>query len=97
MKTLLNDPPYNFVLHTAPPMFRRPGHPDHWNSIESDYHWHIEIIPRLTRIAGFEWGAGLYINPTPPEAAADYLRREMERHLEPPGGAESSGPVKAHG
>jgi len=38
------------------------------------YHWHIEIIPRLTKMAGFEWGTGFYINPTPPEEATTYLR-----------------------
>jgi len=38
------------------------------------YHWHFEIIPRLTRVAGFEWGSGFYINPTSPEDAAQILR-----------------------
>jgi len=38
------------------------------------YHWHIEIIPRLTRVAGFEWGTGFYINPVPPEQAAIALK-----------------------
>ena len=38
------------------------------------YHWHIEIMPKLTNMAGFEWGSGFYINPTPPEDAAHYLR-----------------------
>ena len=38
------------------------------------YHWHIEIIPRLTKVAGFEWGSGFYINPVPPEDAAAFLR-----------------------
>ena len=38
------------------------------------YHWHIEIIPKLTKVAGFEWGSGFYINPTPPEEAAKFLR-----------------------
>jgi UDPglucose--hexose-1-phosphate uridylyltransferase len=38
------------------------------------YHWHIEIMPRLTKVAGFEWGTGFYINPTPPEQAAEDLR-----------------------
>ena len=33
------------------------------------YHWHLEMIPRLTHVAGFEWGTGFYINPTPPEEA----------------------------
>ena len=50
----------------------------HTSAIEQrdrvDYHWHIEIIPKLMRIAGFEWGSGFYINPTPPELAAKYLR-----------------------
>jgi UDPglucose--hexose-1-phosphate uridylyltransferase len=52
------------MLHTAP-----------FNKDVSDfYHWHFEIIPRLTKVAGFEWGSGFYINPTPPEQAAQYLR-----------------------
>ncbi len=38
------------------------------------YHWHIEVIPRLTKVAGFEWGSGFYINPVPPENAAGFLR-----------------------
>ena len=33
-----------------------------------------EIFPRLTRVAGFEWGSGFYINPVPPEQAAAFLR-----------------------
>lgn len=71
---LLSDPPYNFMLHTAP--YRRPK-AGYWSTIKSDYHWHIEIIPRLTRVAGFEWGTGFYINPTPPEEAAKFLRETM--------------------
>lgn len=38
------------------------------------FHWHIEIIPRITKQAGFEWGTGFFINPVPPEDAADFLR-----------------------
>jgi UDPglucose--hexose-1-phosphate uridylyltransferase len=38
------------------------------------YHWHLEIMPKLTRVAGFEIGSGFYINPTPPEDAAQYMR-----------------------
>ncbi len=60
----LNRPPYNFVIHTAP---MQEGPMEH-------YHWHIEFMPKLTRIAGFEWGTGFYINPTSPEDAAEYLR-----------------------
>jgi len=56
--------PFNFMLHTAP--LRTPD--------LEHYHWHIEILPKLTMVAGFEWGTGFYINPTPPEEAASFLR-----------------------
>ncbi|MBI5560532.1 MAG: galactose-1-phosphate uridylyltransferase [Deltaproteobacteria bacterium] len=62
---VLNSPPYNFILHTAP---IRNG-----NALPH-YHWHFEIMPKLTKTAGFEWGSGFYINPTPPEEAATFLR-----------------------
>jgi UDPglucose--hexose-1-phosphate uridylyltransferase len=71
IKKGLNDPPYNYILHTAP--LRRPK-VGYWKSIDEDYHWHIEIMPRLTRVAGFEWGTGFYICPFPPEDAAQFLR-----------------------
>jgi UDPglucose--hexose-1-phosphate uridylyltransferase len=71
LNKLLSDPPYNYILHTAP--YRRPK-AGYWSSIAHDYHWHIEIIPRLTKVAGFEWGTGFYINPTPPEDAASFLK-----------------------
>lgn len=74
LKSVLKDPPYNFILHTAPPSQHRLGKPEYWSSIEYDYHWHIELVPRLTQIAGFEWGTGFYINPTSPEDAAAFLR-----------------------
>ena len=61
---VLERPPYNFLIHTAP--LQEAANP--W------FHWHIEIIPHLTRVAGFEWGTGFYINPTPPEEAAQFLR-----------------------
>jgi UDPglucose--hexose-1-phosphate uridylyltransferase len=71
LKKGLNDPPYNYVLHTAPFRRQKVGY---WRSIDHDYHWHIEIMPRLTRVAGFEWGTGFYICPLPPEDAAKFLR-----------------------
>lgn len=74
IKILLNDPPYNFVIHTAPIKRPRPGRPGYWETLDLDFHFHIEIIPRITHIAGFEWGSGFYINPLPPEEAARYLR-----------------------
>jgi UDPglucose--hexose-1-phosphate uridylyltransferase len=74
MKKCLNDPPYNFLIHTIPNTRSRARRATYWETIELDFHWHIELIPRLTRIAGFEWGTGFYINPTAPEEAAKYLR-----------------------
>ncbi len=74
LRRLLNDPPYNFVLHTAPPAHPQPGKPEAWKTLAEDYHWHIELFPRLSQIAGFEWGSGFFINPLPPEDAARFLR-----------------------
>ncbi len=65
---ILDTPPYNIVLHTAPCN----------DEPCPEYHWHLEIVPRLTKIAGFEWGTGYYINPMPPENAADALRLRAE-------------------
>jgi UDPglucose--hexose-1-phosphate uridylyltransferase len=61
----LNRPSYNYMIHTAPIKD---------NDLEH-YHWHIEIMPRVKPIAGFEWGSGFYINPTLPEEAAAFLRK----------------------
>lgn len=62
----LSCPPYNFLIHNSPVNCR--------GSDLLAYHWHIEIMPKLTKVAGFEWGTGFYINPTQPEDAAKYLR-----------------------
>jgi UDPglucose--hexose-1-phosphate uridylyltransferase len=73
MKKVIGDFPYNTVLHTAP--FRRQlNKRGYWETIEKDYHWHLEILPILTRVAGFEWGSGFYINPLPPEDACKSVR-----------------------
>ena len=64
MDKVLNFPPYNFILHAAPVR----------DGASQFYHWHFELIPKLTKVAGFEWGSGFYINPTPPEEAAKFLR-----------------------
>jgi len=69
---VLGDFPYNIILHTA--NFRRRKKKGYWETIKKDYHWHIEIMPRLTHVAGFEWGSGFYINPTPPEEACKYIK-----------------------
>jgi UDPglucose--hexose-1-phosphate uridylyltransferase len=60
----LDSPPYNYFIHNSPFI----------SQVHEFYHWHIEIMPRITRTAGFERGSGFYINPTPPEDAAQYLR-----------------------
>jgi UDPglucose--hexose-1-phosphate uridylyltransferase len=64
LDAVLAKPSYNFVVHTSPIGEETNEH----------YHWHIEMMPKLTKVAGFEWGTGFYINPTPPEEAARYLR-----------------------
>ncbi|MCD4653061.1 galactose-1-phosphate uridylyltransferase, partial [bacterium] len=61
---VLEFPPFNILIHNSPFDYRKP----------ESYHWHIEIMPRSTWVAGFEWGTGFYINPTPPEEAAEFLR-----------------------
>jgi UDPglucose--hexose-1-phosphate uridylyltransferase len=60
----LERPACNFVLHTAP------------LSGEGDtaFHWHLEILPRVTRLSGLEWGSGVHRNPVSPEEAARALR-----------------------
>ncbi len=65
LERALDSPPCNYVIHTSPFDVEYVEH----------YHWHVEIIPRLTRVAGFEWGTGFYINPVPPEEAAKFLQK----------------------
>ena len=71
LKSALNDPPFNYIIHTSP--------------MESEhhkyYHWHLEVIPKLTKVAGFEWGTGFYINPTSPETAAEFLKKTKIEQL----------------
>jgi UDPglucose--hexose-1-phosphate uridylyltransferase len=64
MDRALEKPSFNLILHTAP----------FSDDVADVFHWHIEIMPKLTRVAGFEWGTGFYINPTSPEEAAAVLR-----------------------
>jgi len=62
----LNDPPYNFYLHTAPCDGKNYDH----------YHWHWTILPKTSTWAGFELGAGMEISTIEPEKAAEYLRKQ---------------------
>jgi len=66
---LLSDPPYSLTFHTSPIQSR---------SHRPEYHWHIETRLRLGLREGFEWGTGFFVNPTPPENAAAYLRSMTE-------------------
>ena len=61
----LNDPPYNFYIHSAPAQ----------GAADLDYHWHVELLPKLTIAAGFELGSGMMINVATPESAAEFLRQ----------------------
>ncbi len=64
LKKTLSNPAFNYIIHTSPL----------YDKNNLSYHWHIEIMPKLTRVAGFEWGTGFYIVPTPPELCAKYLK-----------------------
>lgn len=71
LNQVLETPSYNFVLHSAPVQ-----------DLElPEYHWHLEILPRLTRMAGFELVAGVHVNPTLPEEAAQFLRDAALREM----------------
>jgi UDPglucose--hexose-1-phosphate uridylyltransferase len=74
LRSAFNDPPYNMVLADSPNLLPRP---DYWKTIEQDYHWHIEIIPRIFRTTGFELGTGFYINRYRPEKSAMVLRSKL--------------------
>jgi UDPglucose--hexose-1-phosphate uridylyltransferase len=63
--------PLSYFLHTAP---NRVPRRNHWHTLGDDYHWHLEIIPRIIRRSGFELGSGLFVLTTSPEKAAKFLR-----------------------
>ncbi|NJK81541.1 MAG: galactose-1-phosphate uridylyltransferase [Chloroflexaceae bacterium] len=60
----LNDPDYNLIIRSSP--LHEPN--------DSHFHWYIAMVPRLSRVAGFEMGSGMYINPSLPESCAAFLR-----------------------
>lgn len=74
IKRALGNPAYNMMFQTSPTTTQRTDDPTDWATIEQDYCWHIDILPRLTQVAGFEWGTGFYINPVSPESATQFLR-----------------------
>jgi UDPglucose--hexose-1-phosphate uridylyltransferase len=64
MRQALESPPYNLVIHSAPI----------GEAVGESYHWHVELVPKLTRTGGLEWATGLHVNPVAPEEAAQVLR-----------------------
>ena len=62
----LNDPPYNFYLHNSPIKKRHNG---------LYYHWHLEVLPRLSRFGGYEMGSGIIVDVVSPERSAEFLRK----------------------
>ena len=75
LRAAASDPPYNLVLRTAPNTRSLADPAVSISTVAPAYHWRFEILPRLTPLAGFEFGADCYINPTAPEAAATLLRQ----------------------
>ena len=61
----LSNPDFNFTIRSAPAE----------NVGVKYFHWYVSVIPRLTRVAGFELGSGMFINTVLPEAAAEFLRK----------------------
>jgi UDPglucose--hexose-1-phosphate uridylyltransferase len=71
----LEQPAFNLVIRTAPNLEAFDRRPGQWGTVRQDYHWHVEILPRLSPAGGPEVGGDLFINPTPPEEAARWLRQ----------------------
>jgi len=68
----LNDPPFNYFIHSAP--FKADA--------RDAYHWHLELIPKLSIAAGFELGTGVWINVVKPEESAAFLRDRINSSVE---------------
>ena len=68
----LKNPDYNFYIHTCPTKFvssREREEASHY------YHWHVEILPKITTWGGFEFATNMIVNVVPPEDAARFLRK----------------------
>ncbi len=71
MSRALGGPAYNYCIHTAPNRIPRKNL---WHTLGDDYHWHIEVLPRLQRMSALDLGAGFHLITTSPEDAARYMR-----------------------
>lgn len=67
LQKCLSNCSYNFYIHTAPINYKE----------QESFHWHIEIVPQITRESGYEWGTGFYVVRTSPVVAAAYLKNQM--------------------
>lgn len=65
LSVALGDPDYNFSIRSAPTS----------EAVSHYYHWYLAIVPRVSHVAGFELGSGMFINSLPPEQAAEILRQ----------------------
>lgn len=72
LNAALDCPPYNLLITTAPTRTERH---DDWATIELDFRWHVEIVPRLQHIGGLELATGCWVNTVWPEMASDFLRK----------------------
>jgi UDPglucose--hexose-1-phosphate uridylyltransferase len=66
----LGGPPYNLALQDRPFLRPREGY---WKTIEEDFHWHLEVLPQVIGLTGFERASWFFYNPVPPELAARCL------------------------
>ncbi|MDZ7265762.1 MAG: galactose-1-phosphate uridylyltransferase [candidate division KSB1 bacterium] len=73
MRTLLGDPNYVMEIHSGPNV-NAGKQRGYWKTVERDFHWHLEITPRLRSYTSFEMGFGFPVNPMPPEKAAELMR-----------------------
>jgi UDPglucose--hexose-1-phosphate uridylyltransferase len=81
LEDILPEPAYNLFLYSSPNRDQRKGY---WTSLAQDFHWHIAVMPRVSQLAGFEVGSGLYANPVLPEDAARMLRLSPPPRSEDP-------------
>ncbi|MGC8841723.1 MAG: galactose-1-phosphate uridylyltransferase [Candidatus Sumerlaeaceae bacterium] len=78
----LRNSPYNLIIHTSPVRLEK-QFDTHQMPLADYYHWHIEIVPRLRELNGFEYGTGISVNPVLPEKAAALLRARLEENITP--------------
>jgi UDPglucose--hexose-1-phosphate uridylyltransferase len=74
MRATLENPPYNLILNDSPNLLPKTNY---WSTIKQDFHWHLEIMPRIYRTTGFELGTGFHINRYAPEKAASAMRAHV--------------------